>query len=70
MGCVTKETRRRKPAWCVRNEATGKIIRAGGKERCYATRYQATKVWSALDCKYTGRRCDRVISGGKWPAPV
>lgn len=69
MGSVSKERRKGRDVWCVRNEATGRIIVAKGRERCYASRSQADKVWSALDCKYTGRRCDRV-RGGRWPDPV
>jgi hypothetical protein len=56
-GFVTKHGPRR---FCVHNEPTGRIIVAKGKQRCYPTRTKANKVWHRLDCRYTGRHCEKV----------
>jgi hypothetical protein len=70
MGFISKQTRAGAPAWCVHNEPTKKIIRAGGRDRCYRKKQDALDVWSKLDCKYTGRRCDRVPKRFKFPKPI
>lgn len=56
MGFIRKHGRQ----WCVHNEATGKVIVAKGKRRCYSGRgaeAKARRKWYELDCKYTGRHC-------------
>lgn len=60
MGFVTRERIRGRRCFCVRNEATGKIIRKKGRRRCYRSARVARGVWYALDCHYTGRYCRRV----------
>jgi hypothetical protein len=46
--------------WCVHNEPTGLVVKAGGKRRCYPTKTEAEQVWYRLDCKYTGRHCGKI----------
>lgn len=45
--------------WCVHNEATGRVISARGRRRCYGRRRDAEDVLAVLDCRYTGWRCAR-----------
>jgi hypothetical protein len=49
--------------WCVHNEPTGLVVKAGGKRRCYSSKDEAEQVWYKLDCKYTGRHCRDVRKG-------
>jgi hypothetical protein len=56
MGWVSKHGK----LWCVHNEATGRVIVAKGKRRCYASRDAALQKWYELDCHYTKRHCAKV----------
>lgn len=49
--------------WCVHNEATGKVIVAKGKKRCFKRKRDAQQVWYKLDCKYTKRHCSKIRPG-------
>jgi len=55
MGWIAKHGQR----WCVHNEATGRVIVARGRRRCYVTKREARRIWHVLDCHYTGRYCPR-----------
>jgi len=50
---------RHRGRWCVHNEATGRVIVAGGQRRCHGRKADAEDVLAVLDCRYTGRRCAR-----------
>jgi hypothetical protein len=56
MGWVSKHGK----LWCVHNEATGRVIVAKGKRRCYRSRQVALQTWYRLDCKYTRRHCEKI----------